>query len=103
MTHLLLHKTPNLVSSEPGAAHTATASTKEKRHLVVLLSMHGHLPDEVELDEILRITSKVVALIDSEKASLDAELEPKRKAFVDMLKAKGLTVHALERGATELP
>jgi hypothetical protein len=22
MTHLLLHKTPNLVSSEPGAAHT---------------------------------------------------------------------------------
>jgi hypothetical protein len=25
MTHLLLHKTPNLVSSEPGAAHTEQA------------------------------------------------------------------------------
>jgi hypothetical protein len=28
MTHLLLHKTPNSVSSEPGAAHTDTESEK---------------------------------------------------------------------------
>ncbi len=70
-------------------------------HLVVLLSMHGHLPDEVELDEVLRIAPKVAALIDSEKDAATAELEPKRKAFADMFAARGLNVHVLERRATE--
>jgi hypothetical protein len=28
MTHLLLHKTPNLVSSEPGAAHSSEVAVK---------------------------------------------------------------------------
>src|SRR5579872_1438206 len=68
-------------------------------HLVVLLSMHGHLPDEVELDEVLRIAPKVAALIDSEKDAATAELEPKRKAFADMFAARGLNVHVLERRA----
>jgi predicted ATPase len=74
---------------------------KRKDHLIVLMSMHGHLPDEVELDEVLRITPKVAALIDSEKASADAELEHKRKMFSEMFQAKGLVVHVLERRATE--
>ncbi|MBR1170417.1 ATP-dependent nuclease [Bradyrhizobium liaoningense] len=72
-----------------------------KDHLVVLMSMHGHLPDAVELDEILRITPRVAALIDSEKDSAQAELEPKRRFFAEMFEAKSLRVHVLERRATE--
>lgn len=74
---------------------------KGKDHKVLILSMHGHLPDEVELDEILRITPDISALIDSEKESAESELEFKRKSFVDMFHNKGLKVHVLERRATE--
>jgi hypothetical protein len=33
MTHLLLHKTPNSVSSEPGAAHPRKAKGKKSKKL----------------------------------------------------------------------
>lgn len=42
---------------------------RRKDHQILLLSMHGHLPQLEELDEILRITPHVSALIDSEKAT----------------------------------
>jgi ABC-type cobalamin/Fe3+-siderophores transport system ATPase subunit len=74
---------------------------KHKDHLIVLLPMYGHMPDAVELDEVLRITTNVSALIDSEKTSATALLEPKRQAFVDLFKNRGLKVHVLERRATE--
>jgi hypothetical protein len=75
--------------------------TKHKDHLIVLLPMYGHMPDEVELDEVLRITPNIAALIDSEKASEGSRLEPKRQAVVDLFRRKQLKIHVLERRATE--
>jgi hypothetical protein len=95
------------VSSEPGAAQTEVKviqqllRIKHKDHLIVLLPMYGHMPDEVELEEVLRITTNVAALIDSEKPSNSAQLEPKRQALVDLFKRKNLKIHVLERRATE--
>jgi CheY-like chemotaxis protein len=39
MTHLLLHKTPNLVSSEPGAAHTVKKEVSSEKALRALQSI----------------------------------------------------------------
>jgi AAA15 family ATPase/GTPase len=74
---------------------------KKKDHLIVLLPMYGHMPDEVELDEILRITTDVTAIIDSEKTSSSSPLEPRRQALVDLFNKKRLKIHVLERRATE--
>lgn len=59
------------------------------------------MPDEVELDEVLRITTNVAAVIDSERPSAGAQLEPKRQALVDLFNRRRLKLHVLERRATE--
>jgi site-specific recombinase XerC len=58
MTHLLLHKTPNSVSSEPGAAHTGNLRA------VQLLLGHTKIESTVrylgiEVDDALAIAEQV--------------------------------------------
>src|SRR5436305_6250310 len=48
MTHLLLHKTPNLVSSEPGAAHRVKREESEKFKRFSLETLLAR--DKVNLD-----------------------------------------------------
>jgi AAA domain, putative AbiEii toxin, Type IV TA system/AAA ATPase domain len=72
-----------------------------KDHKVVLLPLHGRFPDAVELDEVLRITTKVAALIDSERSSEGAALERKRESFLELCRTQNIPAHALNRRATE--
>src|SRR3954454_11139987 len=67
MTHLLLHKTPNLVSSEPGAAQTdskcvvlvcwigPTEKGKESASMALGRGQHCIILDDVEIGEGTRI------------------------------------------------
>lgn len=55
----------------------------------------------LQLEEILRITPRVFALIDSECSSETAVLGTDRRAFVTICKNLGIGVHVLDRRATE--
>ena len=72
-----------------------------KDHKVVLLPLHGHMPQAEELDELLRITNKVAVLIDSERSSAGDPLESKREAFLELCRSRNVAAHALEYRATE--
>jgi ABC-type cobalamin/Fe3+-siderophores transport system ATPase subunit len=72
-----------------------------KEHQIVLLPMHGSWPDEVELSEISRITPNIAALIDSERTSESASIEPRRAAFLNLCRDKNIKAHALQFRATE--
>ncbi len=76
-------------------------SRMSKGHKVVLLPLHGHMPEEVAFEELLRISTNVAVLVDSERASAGAPLEPKRQSFLDMCAQKNIPAQALERRATE--
>jgi len=54
-----------------------------------------------ELEEIKKISTKIFALIDSEKATEDAPLSEERKAFVETCRKLKIRCHVLERRATE--
>src|SRR5207244_201874 len=56
---------------------------------------------EVELNEVKRITDKVSVLIDSERTGSGTNLDPIRASFVDMCRRANITCHVLERRATE--
>jgi hypothetical protein len=49
MTHLLLHKTPNLVSSEPGAAQQALNETRGKLEPLGIYQETDHVVREAKL------------------------------------------------------
>lgn len=76
-----------------------------KDHQIVLLPLGGgsliNGSSEVELGEIKRISENVFALIDSERASLEAPLDPDREEFVETCEKVGITCHVLDRRATE--
>ena len=72
-----------------------------KDHQILLLPLHGHMPKADELEEILRITSKVAVLIDSERATDGAPLNRDRVAFLDLCRTKSLPSRALDRRAVE--
>jgi predicted ATPase len=72
-----------------------------KDHKVLLLPLHGYLPRADELEEILRITTNVAVLIDSERNFEGVTLSAPRQSFIDLCQSKGLTAHALDRRATE--
>lgn len=74
---------------------------KREDHRIVLLSLHGHLPNEEQLEELLRISTNISAMIDSERTSSTVPLEAKRQRFLDLFARKGLQAHVLERRATE--
>jgi ABC-type Mn2+/Zn2+ transport system ATPase subunit len=76
-----------------------------KDHQIVLLPLGGgsliNGSSEMELGEIKRISENVCALIDSERASLDAQIGSDREEFVETCKKVGITCHVLDRRATE--
>ena len=72
-----------------------------KDHKIFLLPLHGHLPDADELHEILRISTSISAIIDSERNASDANVEPKRIAFAELCRSIGIDVHILAYRATE--
>ncbi len=72
-----------------------------KDHKIVLLPIHGHIPRADDLEEILRITRDVAALIDSERTAVNQPLSAERQEFIDRCTAIGLKCHALDWRATE--
>ena len=59
------------------------------------------MPKPDQLEEILRITPNIAALIDSEKHSAAAELNRDRQDFLDLCRKRNLTCHVLARRAIE--
>ena len=72
-----------------------------KDHQILLLPIHGHMPKTDELDEILRISTNIAALIDSEKVSETSTLNQDRQDFLNLCTRKGLKSHVLSRRAIE--
>jgi ABC-type cobalamin/Fe3+-siderophores transport system ATPase subunit len=76
-----------------------------KDHEILVLSLAGKdlITDKarLELEEIKRISDKIFVIIDSEKGSAEAELEPERKRFVQMCEEMQINCHVLERRAIE--
>jgi predicted ATPase len=72
-----------------------------KDHQIVILPMYGRFPDEEELGEILRISTRVYALIDSERNAQGAPLAENRNEFLALCSRKNVSAQALELRATE--
>lgn len=74
-------------------------------HKVVLLPMAGGqlIKRDVrpELQEIKRLTSRVFALVDSERGEAGAEVDGNRAGFVAACEAEAIECHLLERRAIE--
>ena len=74
-------------------------------HQIVLIPLGGtsgiNSVSEDQLQEIMRISSNVFALIDSERASAESELKKPRADFADNCEKAGIDCHVLERRATE--
>lgn len=73
----------------------------EKDHKILLLPLHGHMPKADELEEILRISTDVAVLIDSEKTSDETPLNRDREAFLELCRKKELKNHVLKMRAIE--
>lgn len=76
-----------------------------KDHQVVILQMGGKSlingSRELELSEIRRVCDRVVAVIDSEKSTADAPVDPARIAFQEACRRARIESHILQRRATE--
>ncbi len=77
----------------------------KKDHKIVILPLGGKSlingNAAQQLEEIKRISENVYALIDSEKTSLEEELQPRIKEFVEICKKCKITCRVLERRAIE--
>ena len=76
-----------------------------KEHSIVLLSLGGtqmiNAASQAALDNVLRITDKVAALIDSEKSGPNDALAPERQRFVENCAKVGIKCHVLALRAFE--
>lgn len=76
-----------------------------KEHEVVLLSLGGsdgiRATPDFQLEELLRISSNICALIDSEKSGGEGALDPTRQKFQEVCSQKSIRCHVLERRALE--
>ncbi|MFZ3385482.1 MAG: AAA family ATPase [Candidatus Methanoperedens sp.] len=74
-------------------------------HKILVLPMGGNSlindSSEEELAEITRISENIFALIDSERATSEAQLDSKRAAFVQICAKIGIRCHVLDRRASE--
>jgi energy-coupling factor transporter ATP-binding protein EcfA2 len=76
-------------------------------HKVVLLPLggsamiNGKSETELQLTELTRISTNIVALIDSEREDATEPLCGDRQAFIDVCKRVGIYCHVLERRAVE--
>ena len=77
----------------------------DKDHEFFIVSMGGSQyiceHSEDELREFMRASEKIFALIDSEKASSDQELDSSRQGFVNICGRLGIDCHVLEWRATD--
>ncbi len=73
----------------------------KKDHQILLLPLHGHMPKADELEEILRITTDIAVLIDSEETSETSEFRKVRREFLNLCESRGLTSHAPDRCALQ--
>ena len=77
----------------------------KKDSKVVLLPLGGSQMirniSDIQLNEIKRITPKISAVIDSERSSLNAELDNNRKNFVEACGKSDIPCHVLTRRALE--
>src|SRR5258707_1729630 len=84
MTHLLLHKTPNSVSSEPGAAHRAPADAREI--MLDFVVFHGSLlgndfsKQQTKLRNIPLTVSEVIQEFALSVVGIDFECQIERSA-----------------------
>jgi predicted ATPase len=78
---------------------------RRKDHRIVLIELGGasmiNGKRQHELEEILRITTKVGALIDSERSIAGEALSKERREFADLCQRLGIGCHVLDRRATE--
>src|SRR5437879_9663948 len=72
-----------------------------KDHKIMLLPLHGRMPKSDELEEMLRLTTNVAVLIDSERSKAGEPLRRDRQEFLDLCVARRIRAHVLERRATE--
>jgi ABC-type cobalamin/Fe3+-siderophores transport system ATPase subunit len=78
-----------------------------KDHKVVLLPLGGNSmingsgATETQLQELLRISGNIAALVDSEKATLDQTLGADREAFLEVCRKVGVHCTVLKRRAIE--
>jgi ABC-type Na+ transport system ATPase subunit NatA len=76
-----------------------------EEHRCLLISLGGNDmiggQREQELQELKRITTKIYALIDSERESSGASLSPDRETFQEVCRRNGIECHVLERRAIE--
>jgi ABC-type Mn2+/Zn2+ transport system ATPase subunit len=79
--------------------HFLRLLTKDRK--ILPLPLHGHMPKPDELEEILRITANVVAIIDSERLSENSPLAKDRRDFLDLCVAKQIMASVLDRRAFE--
>lgn len=77
----------------------------QMEHKIVILPLGGSQlingSREIELSEVKRITTKVFALIDSERSESGDTLAPERAAFVEICEKAKIHCHVLERRAIE--
>jgi hypothetical protein len=73
----------------------------QKDHKVVLLPLHGHMPTADEFDELLRISTEVEVLIDSERSNATDPLSSARASFIELCNKRRIRAHALDRRAME--
>jgi AAA15 family ATPase/GTPase len=77
----------------------------KKDHQIVLLPLGGdqliRKDCETELLEVMRISPKVSALIDSERESVGSSLNAARSSFLETCKEIGINCHILERRSLE--
>jgi hypothetical protein len=72
-----------------------------KTHKILMLPLHGHMPQADELEETFRITTNVAAIIDSERTSQNDELGADRNRFVQLCQSRNVPILVLERRAIE--
>ena len=79
----------------------------KKEHEVLLLPLGGSTLINrrqgtlIQLQELTRITSKVAAVIDSERSTASSPLPRERQAFAEACSSIGIRAHILERRALE--
>lgn len=74
-----------------------------KDHKVLLLPLYGRITGDMaeEIDEIMRISTHLSVIIDSERKAPNEPLEKKRQDFLDLCKKRNITCHVLSYRATE--
>jgi ABC-type Na+ transport system ATPase subunit NatA len=77
----------------------------KRDHEIVLFPLGGsqliNRSAQVQLEELKRITSNIVAIVDSERSAAGEPLSADREGFAEACKKAGIPCHVLERRATE--